>query len=115
MQPPSDQVTPVGDEERIPLPPISTPPAPDPSIMLARLRPLDGLLVLALLTFAFLVASFRAANSDLFLHLATGRLVAQGAYPFGQDPFTFAASGWINHTWLYSLGLFAAYSLTGPD
>ncbi|MGL4555253.1 MAG: hypothetical protein ACRC33_29150, partial [Gemmataceae bacterium] len=112
MQPPSDQVTPA---ERIPLPPIDAPPAPDPAAMLARLRPLDGLLVLALLAFAFLVASFKAANSDVFLHLATGRLLAQRAYPFGQDPFTFAAAGWVNHAWLYSLGLFGAYNLTGPD
>lgn len=102
-------------DERIPLSPITTPPAPDPTAMIRRLWPFDKLLILALMIFAFLVASFKAANSDVLLHLATGRLVAQGAYPFGQDPFTFTAREWVNPTWFYSLQLFALYELTGPN
>ena len=42
---------------------------------------LDGVLVFLLLVFAFLVASFRAGNSDAFLHLAAGRAVASGQWP----------------------------------
>src|SRR5262249_20280541 len=72
--PPAPPHPPPPREHPPPPPPIPTPPAPDPSAMIARLRPLDGLLVLALLAFAFLLASFKAANSDVLLHLATGRL-----------------------------------------
>src|SRR5262245_7822854 len=77
-------------EAPIPLPPLPQPP-PDPERFLGRLRFLDRLLVVLVLAFAFLVASYPAGNPDLFRHLAAGRLVAQGAYPFGADPFTFGS------------------------
>jgi tetratricopeptide (TPR) repeat protein len=69
--------------------------------------------VVLLLVFAFLTASFRASNTDLFLHLATGRLIAGGAYEFGADPFTFTADGgkWINHSWLVDLVAFYLYRI----
>jgi hypothetical protein len=74
-------------------------------------RALDVCLVVLALAFAFLVASFRAANSDLFLHLATGRLIAHGAFAFGSDPFTFTSAAWVNHNWLYDLAVYLLYSL----
>jgi hypothetical protein len=96
--------------ERIPLAPIPTRPAAVPESLLRRISWLEGALVVLLLAFAFLVASFRAANSDLFLHLATGRLIAGGELAFGQDPFTFTAEGaWINHAWLYDLVSYLLY------
>jgi hypothetical protein len=44
------------------------------------------------------------------MHLATGRLISQGAYAFGSDPFAYTTEGtsWINHTWLAD---FAAYMI----
>ncbi|MBP3955165.1 hypothetical protein J8F10_07710 [Gemmata sp. G18] len=33
--------------------------------------------------------AFVARNSDVWLHLATGRLVAHGDYHFGADPFAY--------------------------
>jgi hypothetical protein len=69
-------------------------------------------LVLAL---AFLGASFLARNSDLWFHLATGRLLAQGQFSFGSDPFTYTAEKvyWVHHAWLFDLGLYAVYLRVG--
>jgi hypothetical protein len=78
-------------------------------------RRADVLGFLALVTFGFLTASFVARNSDLWLHLATGRLLAAGEYQFGTDPFSYAGSGgrWVNHSWLFDLGLFLAHGRIG--
>src|SRR5262245_45163435 len=127
--PPSEQVTnaptagppPAGEATGIqaadaaadaasPLAPIPQPP-PSPERLLARVQVLDGLLVVLVLAFAFLVASFPANNTDLFQHLAAGRLIAEGAYPFGSDPFTFGSEGayWANHPWLFDLLSYLVY------
>jgi hypothetical protein len=91
------------------------PPAqpPDPEVLRRRMRWLDGLLVLLLLTFAFLSASFPIAHSDFFLHAATGRLIAQGEFSFGSDPFTFGSEGryWVNHSWLFDLLVYSVYRI----
>src|SRR5207248_8929571 len=68
-------------------------------------RPLQGLdfaLVGVVLLFAFLAASFVETGSDLWLHLASGRLLAAGEYHFGVDPFTYTLEGiyWTNPSWL---------------
>jgi predicted Zn-dependent protease len=67
------------------------------------------------LAFAFVAASFIARNSDLWLHLATGRLLAAGEYRFGTDPFAYDTETryWANHAWLFDLGLFVAFSKFG--
>src|SRR5262249_14525852 len=80
-----------------------------------QLRLLDGVLVAVVLVFAFLVASFPATNSDFFLHLASGRLLAEGNYHFGVDPFTFTTEGvrWVNHSWLLDLLAYTLYRV--PD
>jgi hypothetical protein len=84
----------------------------DPVRFARRLARLDVVLVVLTLAFAFLMASFPATNSDLFLNLAGGRLLAQGQYTFGQDPFTFTAEGyWANHAWLFGLILYGLYTL----
>jgi tetratricopeptide (TPR) repeat protein len=102
------------DASRIPLPARPPEPAVVPESHLARVRFLDGVLVLLTLLFAFLCASFRASNTDLFLHLATGRLIAQGGYTIGHDPFTFTADGgWVNHSWLYDLVSYLIYNSAG--
>src|SRR5262249_40284195 len=51
-----------------------------------------------------------------WMHLATGRLIAEGKYEFGKDPFSFATEGktWVNHAWLFDLLLYKAYDLN-PD
>lgn len=110
--PPADPAGVTADPGRIPLAPIPTTPAVVPEGHRGRVRFLDGLLVLLVLAFAFLCGSFRATNSDLYLNLATGRLIAQGGHTFGTDPFTFTAQGtWVNHSWLYGLVSYLIYSV----
>jgi hypothetical protein len=70
--------------------------------LIAEITRLDRVLVLVLLVFAFFLGSTVAHNSDVWLHLATGRLQAKGQYSFGSDPFTYTSGAhpWINHAWL---------------
>src|SRR5262249_36691111 len=66
--------------ESLALPPAPRPaPAPAADSLHGR-HGLDRLLTLLVLVLAFLAASFLARNSDLWFHLATGRLLAAGAY-----------------------------------
>lgn len=69
-------------------------------------------LVMMLLT---LVALAPVRNSDVWLHLATGRGLWQGAYQFGNDPFIYTDAGHytVNHSWLYDLLLYLGYSSFG--
>jgi tetratricopeptide (TPR) repeat protein len=68
---------------------------------------LDAALALLVAALAFLLACTPARNSDVWLHLASGRLLAQGQFPGGTDPFssTTADVRWVNHGWLAD-GLF---------
>jgi tetratricopeptide (TPR) repeat protein len=67
------------------------------------------------LLFAFLVSSSAVRNSDFWIHLAAGRLLANGEYRFGVDPFSYTSTGayWVNHAWLFDLGLYTAYQAFG--
>jgi len=73
------------------------------------LGPLLALLVAAL---GFLLASFPARNSDIWLHLARGRLLAQGEFSAttGSD---LAFDLWGNQTWLYDLFCYGCYRVLG--
>jgi hypothetical protein len=73
------------------------------------------LLTLLVLALAFLTASFLARNSDLWFHLATGRLLARGEFSFGTDPFAYTTRGvyWACHAWLFDLALYGLYELGG--
>lgn len=99
-------------EASIPLPPPATPvpetPPMTPERLALEMTRLDGILVAVVLLLTFFLASFTATNSDFWLHLATGRLIANGQYRFGTDPFAYTTDSvpWINHTWLYDLGLY---------
>ncbi len=77
-------------EPSIPIP--QRPPAPE---RVGRRFPrLDGLLVLVVLLFAFLVPLFSPLiTATFFLHAATGRLIAHGQYQIGVDPFAFTTQG----------------------
>jgi hypothetical protein len=67
------------------------------------------------LLLAFLLASVPARNSDLWMHLATGRALVHGEYHFGEDPFAQTTAGvyWVNHAWLSDLAAFGLYTLIG--
>jgi hypothetical protein len=75
----------------------------------ARLiRVLEWAMIPLVLALGFLLGSFAVRNSDFWMHLATGRLIAHGAFTFGQDPFAFGTEGryWVNHSWLYDWVLY---------
>src|SRR5262245_28153464 len=48
---------------------------------------LNALLVILVLALWFFLASFPARNTDLWLHMATGRALLEGKYQFGVAPF----------------------------
>src|SRR5262245_56871767 len=75
----------------------------------------DFVLAALVILFAFLVAFFPARNSDFLQQLATGRLIVEGKYSFGSDPFTVAGdqTGWVNHSWFYALTCYLIYRLPG--
>ncbi|HZY89264.1 MAG TPA: hypothetical protein VFE78_30860, partial [Gemmataceae bacterium] len=95
----------------IPLPPVA-PVEPRPSRWPGRL---DVALAGLVLVFAFLAASSVARNSDLWQHLAAGRLLAERHYQFGADPFAYTTEGsyWVNHSWLFDLSLYHFYQAFG--
>jgi hypothetical protein len=77
----------------------------------------DAVLLTLVLLFAFAAASFPARNSDVWLHLASGRLLADDEYRFGADPFAYTTTGmyWANHSWLFDLLLYTGYQELGDS
>src|SRR5262249_24177054 len=73
----------------------------------------DFALVAVVLLFGFLVASFVEDGSALWRHLATGRLLADGEYDFGKDPFTYTAQDSANPSWLADWLLYCLYATIG--
>jgi hypothetical protein len=92
-------------------------PAPEPKRVFdpekARRRAwvIDAIQVVLVLALAFLSASFPIRNSDLFMHMGTGRLLVQGKVEFGKDPFSVSSANaiWVNHSWLFDLGSYGLY------
>src|SRR5579864_6645554 len=87
-------------EARLPLPPLPLPTKvqTSPAQLLAEIARLDRALVAVVLGLAFLLASIPVRNSDFWMHLGTGRLLAQGQYHFGVDPFSYTSTAyWTNH------------------
>jgi tetratricopeptide (TPR) repeat protein len=81
-----------------------------PSLSLAKLRTYSWFFGVALL--AFLLASFPGRNSDLWIHLASGRNLSHGDY---SDLWQASSTGQndISHTWLYDLVTYGLYVLGG--
>ncbi|MGH7173182.1 MAG: hypothetical protein ACRELG_23110, partial [Gemmataceae bacterium] len=76
---------------------------------------LDGLLAVSICGLAFLVASTPARNSDLWLHLASGRALLQGTSRLGIDPFASTTQGilWVNPSWLSDVVLYQLFEHGG--
>ena len=99
--------------------PVEAPPPPPPAPVATWPRwfaLVDGVTAVLVLLLAFLLASFAARNSDVWLHLATGRLIADGTYSFGTDPFSYATAGryWANHSWLFDYFEYQIFTRFGP-
>jgi hypothetical protein len=67
------------------------------------------------LVLAFLAASFVARNSDVWFHLAAGRLLAQGQVFRSDDPFAYTAErgSWPPSAWLFDMALYGLYARVG--
>ncbi|HEY7330360.1 MAG TPA: hypothetical protein VH592_22160 [Gemmataceae bacterium] len=99
-------------EPVIPLPAAA---ASEPLAGPQRRRAPDLVLAFLVLVLAFLAASFAARNSDLWFHLATGRLLAEGQFAFGVDPFAYTTQHvyWACHSWLFDLALYVLRGAIG--
>jgi hypothetical protein len=108
-------------------PPEPIQPAPDPAAPLPApagsstlpqsnfLVGFDWVLALGVLALAFLISSFAVRNSDFWMHLATGRLLSEGQYSVGKDPFSYMGADrvWVNHSWLYDWLVYRVFSAGG--
>src|SRR5579883_479189 len=92
----------------IPLPSGSPPAAP----RAATGQRLGLILVALVAALGFVLASFPARNSDVWLHLARGRLLAHGEVPSTVAP-DLAFDLWGNQTWLYDLLCYSCYTVLG--
>ena len=92
---------------RADLPPPEKPPK-RPGV-----RWLDGWFVLGVLLLAAFVGSFPPQNSDLWLHLASGRQILGGGRLTGIDPFSYTAQGTVNHSWLFDSFCYLCYWVAG--
>ena len=104
-------------ETPMPDTPVTAPPAPSgpsPVRWPAWFGGADFAAAVLVCVAAFAVGSFTARNSDLYVHLATGRLMAEGAYRFGADPFSYSGESraWVNPSWLWQR---VAYQLFTSD
>jgi hypothetical protein len=89
---------------------------PQTDRVLVETRRLDQAMVVLTLVLGFFLASFTATNSDLWMHLASGRLIAHGQFqfPFADDPFAFTVDKpWLNHNWLYDWLLYGLSQAAG--
>ena len=75
---------------------------------------LDLVLVTLLAALAFLLASFPARNSDLWGHLAAGRLLAQGEFPLRGDVDVRSLFPG-DQAYLFDLLTYGLYSVVGGD
>jgi hypothetical protein len=91
----------------IPLAPIEAPSDPVCDRLQRQSRAMGIGVAVLTLVFAFLIASFAVRNADFWLHLATGRLIADGGYHAGIDPFASTTEGmrWVNHSKRSAAGL----------
>ncbi len=112
MNSPDLRLPPLTDESNAVVPlltPTSTTPQRNGQRERQPLLHADRLLAAFVVALAFLLASTAARNSDVWMHLATGRAIANGTYRFQGDPFGQNASTWIHHAWLYDLAAYALY------
>src|SRR5262245_6253714 len=106
------------DSTSIQLPPPPTPPKRKQTTseqLAVEITRLDRVLVVLVLAFAFLSASFTARNTDLWQHLAVGRMIVAGEYHFGTDPFAFTTETvyWAHHAWFVDLIVYGVAQAAG--
>jgi hypothetical protein len=112
-QPDSGQPTPELSEPADGAPPgaSQTEPAPKPIAWPSWFAGADLFLAALAILLAFMMSSFVARNTDLWLSLAAGQRLLSGDYRPGTDPFSYTATdrAWVNHSLLYDLGAYLLY------
>lgn len=75
----------------------------------------DFFIFILILVLVFIMAARSPIDSDLFWHLATGKVTLAGGGIVTEDVFSFTRFGseWINHSWLSQVILFSLYHLGG--
>src|SRR5688500_3408975 len=101
--PPDQQEAQPPDIAPLPPPIPTTPPGPTPIPPSPFMNGFDLVLVLGTLILGFALASFSVRNADFWQHVGTGKLIADGKYEFGKDPFSYSTEGrkWNNPSWLF--------------
>lgn len=100
-----------------PISPFVGPDADFPDVSPRWCGTLDRTLIALTIALALLLAAGPIRNSDVWQHLASGRLLAEHPNALGEEPFLHTATGapWINHGWLFDLTTFVVYSITGES
>jgi len=91
-------------------------PAAPPSSDSFRSLPIARvLLVLVLFLFSFFAVFFPLTNTDIWWHLAAGRLILEQGGFLTSDPFSLSSQGqpWIDLHWLFQVLAYEAHSLGG--
>lgn len=91
------------------------PSAPNKLMPSPFLQGFDMVLVLGVIVLGFAIASFTVRNADFWQHLGAGKLIAEGKYEFGKDPFSYSTEGrnWTNSSWLYDLTIYKLHPVAG--
>jgi hypothetical protein len=97
----------------VPLNPPAVPPVTVPNSR--RLGIAGVILAFLAAALAFLLASSPSRNSDVWLHLASGRAIASGRSPLDAESFLHTSQGnrWVNSNWLYDLLLYLGFQTLG--
>ena len=91
--------------------------ASDPSTTALPWRTWDFVFLILAMLLALILALTPADNSDVWLHLATGRAFVEGDYRFGKEPFCYSAEDfyWVNPNWLYDVLTYETYTFFGSS
>jgi tetratricopeptide (TPR) repeat protein len=104
--------------DRVALPqPPAAPRVVDPEKARIRALVVDGIQVALVLVLAGFSAAFPIRNSDVFMHMGTAKLLLDGKYTFGTDPFSVNPpdSPWVNQSWLFDLVTYGLFRAGGAE
>lgn len=75
----------------------------------------DYFIFILILSLVFIMAARTPIDSDLFWHLASGKIALTGGGILTEDVFSYTRFGneWVNHSWLSQIILYGLYELGG--
>ena len=101
----AEDLVPPSDDLRASQPPTQAPTRPR----------LTLIILLAALAAGAVLGTFEIANTGIGWHLASGRWIVENRGFLRSDPFSFTAAGvpWIDHEWLFQVGVALARKVGG--